>query len=101
MSRILAGVFIAFAFVVCGAAAPAGAQSDADFLAARAAFERGDAARLDALAPKLAGHLLAPYVEYWQLQAAASTRRPATTKSGGSSRAGRKRRSPTGCAWNG
>ena len=41
-------------------------QSDKDFLAARAAFERGDRLRLDALAPKLADHVLAPYVEYWQ-----------------------------------
>ena len=48
--------------------ATASAQSDADFLAAKAAFERGDRARLAALAPKLAAHVLAPYVGYWQLK---------------------------------
>ena len=47
-------------------AATAVAQGDMDFLAARTAFERGDRSRLDALAPKLADHVLAPYVEYWQ-----------------------------------
>ncbi|MGC1816262.1 MAG: hypothetical protein WA900_01210, partial [Casimicrobiaceae bacterium] len=43
------------------------AQSDADFLAARAAYERGDWTRLDALAPALAAHPLARYVEFWQI----------------------------------
>ncbi len=47
-------------------AAPVFGQGDKDFLAARAAFERGDRARLDGLAPKLADHVLAPYVEFWQ-----------------------------------
>lgn len=49
-----------------GLAAPAAAQSDDDFQAARAAFERGDRGRLDALAPKLADHVLLSYVEFWQ-----------------------------------
>jgi soluble lytic murein transglycosylase len=49
------------------ATTPAFAQSDADVLAARAAFDRGDRVRLDALAPKLAAHVLRPYVEFWQL----------------------------------
>ncbi|MFO1316012.1 MAG: transglycosylase SLT domain-containing protein [Burkholderiales bacterium] len=48
--------------------APAWAQSDADFLAAKAAFDRGDRAKLTALVPKLSGHVLAPYVGYWQLK---------------------------------
>ncbi|MDE2208766.1 MAG: hypothetical protein KGJ99_03465, partial [Betaproteobacteria bacterium] len=43
------------------------AQSDADFLAARAAYDRGDWARLDALAPALAAHPLARYVLFWQI----------------------------------
>ncbi len=47
-------------------AAAAAVQSDNDFLAARAAFERGDRGRLDALAPKLADHILFSYVEFWQ-----------------------------------
>ncbi|MBA3776973.1 MAG: transglycosylase SLT domain-containing protein [Betaproteobacteria bacterium] len=44
------------------------AQTDADFLTAKAAFERADRGRLHALAPKLERHVLAPYVAYWQLK---------------------------------
>jgi soluble lytic murein transglycosylase len=44
--------------------------ADRDFAAARTAFEQGDRARLDALAPALAGHILKPYVDYWRLQLA-------------------------------
>jgi soluble lytic murein transglycosylase len=44
------------------------AQSDADFLVARTAFERGDWRTLDAVAPALAGHVLERYVRYWQLK---------------------------------
>ncbi|HKW36311.1 MAG TPA: transglycosylase SLT domain-containing protein [Burkholderiales bacterium] len=40
---------------------------DAAMLAARDAFESGSRARLAQLAPQLAGHVLAPYVDYWQL----------------------------------
>ncbi|MGE5089644.1 MAG: transglycosylase SLT domain-containing protein [Candidatus Levyibacteriota bacterium] len=43
------------------------AQSDADFLAARSAYDRGNWTALDALAPSLAGHPLARYVEFWQI----------------------------------
>src|SRR5947208_3331235 len=49
-------------------AAPASAQGDADFLAAKDAFERGDRAKLDVLAAGLKSHLLAPYVTYWQIK---------------------------------
>ncbi|MCC7326980.1 MAG: lytic transglycosylase domain-containing protein [Burkholderiales bacterium] len=55
-------------FALWWPAAPAFAQSDADFLAAKATFEKGDRNRLAAMAPKLSGHVLAPYVEYWQLK---------------------------------
>jgi len=49
-------------------AAPALSQpTDADFLAARDAFRAGDSARLDGVAPRLRGHLLEPYVAYWQI----------------------------------
>ena len=48
-------------------ACAAHAQTDADFIAAKTAFERGDLRRLDALAPALSGHLLERYVRYWQL----------------------------------
>src|SRR3982751_3718687 len=54
------------ALIAFGAAPAAVAQSDKDFVDARTAFEKGDRIRLDALAPKLADHVLAPYVEYWQ-----------------------------------
>src|SRR5690349_21017747 len=46
----------------------ASAQSDADFLRAKDAFDRGDRVKLDALAAGLGGHLLAPYVTYWQIK---------------------------------
>jgi soluble lytic murein transglycosylase len=49
------------------AASPALA-SDADFLAAKSAFNKGDERALVALQPKLANHVLAPYVEYWRLK---------------------------------
>ena len=42
--------------------------TDADFALARDAFRAGDAARLDKIAPRLKGHLLESYVEYWQLR---------------------------------
>ena len=51
-------------------ASPAFAQSDADLLAAKSAFERNDANKLAALAPKLDHHVLAPYVAYWKLKLA-------------------------------
>jgi soluble lytic murein transglycosylase len=44
------------------------AQSDADLLAARTAYEKGDRAKLAAVAPRLTNHVLAPYVAYWQLR---------------------------------
>lgn len=66
LARLTQAVFVALAAL--GAALPALAQSDADFLAARAAFDKGDRAKLNALAPKLSGHVLAPYVAYWQLK---------------------------------
>jgi soluble lytic murein transglycosylase len=50
------------------AATHAWAQSDADFVAAKAAYERGDYRKLDELAPAVAGHPLERYVRYWQLK---------------------------------
>ena len=67
--RFLAGLL----FLFCCCVAPASAQSDADFIAARTAFDRGDRAGLDAVAPKLSGHILAPYVEFWQLRSGIDT----------------------------
>ncbi len=62
-------VALALAIVGSVAFAPrAAAQSDADFLAAKAAYDKADRAALDALAPRLAGHVLEPYARYWQLR---------------------------------
>src|SRR5437016_545938 len=41
---------------------------DADFAAARTAFNRGDRASLDAFAAPFAGKPLEPYVAYWQVK---------------------------------
>lgn len=41
---------------------------DEAFLQAREAAQRNDRAKLEALAPRLAAHPLAPWVEFWQLQ---------------------------------
>jgi len=65
--------------LVCAVSA-AHAQSDADFLAAKAAFERGDRARLAVLGPRLGSHALAPYVEYWQLKLALEDASPAAVR---------------------
>src|SRR5437773_8550437 len=54
--------------LLCLVTGPASAQSDADFLAAKDAFERGDRAKLDMLATGLKSHLLATYVTYWQIK---------------------------------
>lgn len=56
------------AVLVAGLLPCAHAQSDADFLAAKGAYEKGDRAKLAAIAPKLTGHVLSPYVAYWQLK---------------------------------
>jgi soluble lytic murein transglycosylase len=67
VNRIRPHLF-ALALLLAGIVPSAGAESDADFLAARAAFDRGDRVKLDALAGKLSAHLLQPYVAYWQLK---------------------------------
>ncbi|MBI3938108.1 MAG: transglycosylase, partial [Betaproteobacteria bacterium] len=50
-----------------GAAFAHGAGQDDDFLAAREAYRVDNAARLDKHAARLKGHLLEPYLAYWQL----------------------------------
>jgi soluble lytic murein transglycosylase len=54
---------------------PARAQdaADADIVAARAAFDRGDAVLLASIAPRVQNHVLAPYVTFWQLELALDT----------------------------
>ena len=44
------------------------APGDDDFMAMREAFRVNDARKLDALAPRLKGHVLEPYAAYWQLR---------------------------------
>jgi len=67
-------VIIAFARFVISIAALAALPvtaapepTDADFIAAKAAFERAQRLRFDALAGRLAGHPLESYVDYWSL----------------------------------
>jgi soluble lytic murein transglycosylase len=66
LGRVIASAAIAATLGLSAGAARA--QSDADFLAAKESFGHGDKAKLDALAPGLKGHILAPYVMYWQLK---------------------------------
>lgn len=58
----------ACALLLASFAVPVAAEGDADFLNARTAFDRGDRARLETLAPKLSGHVLHLYVAFWQLK---------------------------------
>src|SRR6476660_2847151 len=66
---------------IASAHAQAQAQADTDFVAAKAAFERGDWRQLDALAPALSGHVLARYVEYWQLKSRLDAAAPEAVQS--------------------
>ena len=70
---LLRGLCLA-AFLLAGPVPPSFAQlgqvRDADFLLAKAAFEKGDRGKLAALAGSLRGHVLEPYVEYWGLKLA-------------------------------
>ena len=63
MARLLLLLFLALTAAACRAATP-----DDDFLAARDAYRAGDSRKLAALAARLQGHLLEPYVAYWRLQ---------------------------------
>ena len=57
------------ALALLGTAPTASAQpAESDFIAARNAYERGDRLRLEALAAGFSGHVLEPYVAYWQLK---------------------------------
>lgn len=58
---------IAIVWLFLTASTAAAAASDADFLAARDAYIRDKQARLDVYATRLHGHVLEPYVAYWQL----------------------------------
>lgn len=71
------------AVLLAAAWAPASslAQSDADFLAAKSAYDKGDRTRLAAVASRLSAHVLAPYVEYWQLKLGLEDAAPVSIKS--------------------
>ncbi|HZQ60758.1 MAG TPA: transglycosylase SLT domain-containing protein [Casimicrobiaceae bacterium] len=58
--------FLPMLLLVCPLLAWGG--DDADLLSAKMAFDRGDRARLEQLAPTLAGHPLEAYVDYWRLK---------------------------------
>jgi soluble lytic murein transglycosylase len=62
MKKLLVGVF----FAVSSGSWAAG--QDAAFLAARHAFQKGDAARVAMYAQRLRGHVLEPYAVYYQLR---------------------------------
>ena len=76
--RKLAVVLSATAALVCADAVRA--DADDDFLAARDAFLRAQHERVDALAPKLAGHPREAYVRYWQLSGGIAQRNEAEVR---------------------
>ncbi len=78
VNKLLA--ILALAGAAALASIPAHGQPDADFLAAKAAYERGDARKLAALSPALHGHVLEPYVEYWQLKLALDSAEPVAVR---------------------
>jgi soluble lytic murein transglycosylase len=76
---LLRGLWLA-GFLLAGLPHPSYAQSDTDFLAAKAAFEKGDRGKLAAISLKLHGHLLESYVEYWRLKLAIDDATPAAIR---------------------
>ena len=62
MKKFLPGLLL---LVFTGTAA---ASQDADFIAARQAFQAGNSARLDIHVRRLQGHVLEPYAAYYQLR---------------------------------
>lgn len=59
---------------------PGAAVADEDFLAMRDAFRAKDQKRLEALAPRLKGHVLEPYAAYWRLRNQLDEADPATVR---------------------
>jgi soluble lytic murein transglycosylase len=59
-------LYLGAAFMVSATQAWAG-NPEADFLAARDAHRSGNLTRLEAYVPRLQGHVLEPYANYWQL----------------------------------
>jgi len=63
-----ARMVLAMAWALAASHAAGAEPADADLVLARDAFHAGDSTRLDRIAPRLKGHLLESYVEYWQLR---------------------------------
>lgn len=71
-------VFCSVASVLLVLAGPAAAANlDDAFLAAREAARTGNSKQLDQLAPRFSGHVLEPYLRYWQLKPQLERREPA------------------------
>ena len=56
------------------------APGDDDFMAMREAFRVKDTRKLEAYAPRLQGHVLAPYAAFWQLHAQLDDAEPQTVR---------------------
>ena len=61
-------VLISTAWAVAGLAAPKAPPADEALLKSYDAFRAGDALKLSKFSAPLAGHVLAPYLEYWRLK---------------------------------
>ena len=69
MLNLIKSIALLLAIAAALSSSPAmAAANDDDFLAAREAFRVGDARKLDMYAGRLQGHVLQPYVAYWQLR---------------------------------
>jgi soluble lytic murein transglycosylase len=79
MSSVLRALLVAGALAAWGSSAAyaAAAGGDEDFVAAREAFRVGDARKLDLHAARVKGHVLEPYVAYWQMRVRLDERTPA------------------------
>lgn len=67
ISMMFKSIFLVFSLVLFSQASALAGSADDEFLAARDAFQKGDANRLNAAARRLEHHVLAPYVQYYQI----------------------------------
>ncbi len=74
LSKFLLAVCLVLAPAIAGAGR--GQQQDEAFLAARDAYNAGNVAKLARYAPQLDGHLLYPWVDYWNLKLRIDDARP-------------------------
>ena len=102
MLRILA-LCVAVATVLGATAAQGQGRltPDQQYLAAREAYAKGNAAALATHARALKGHILEPYAEFWQLRLVSSRRRrarSATSSAGTPARSSRSSSGASGCS---